>query len=243
MTHDMKRSLRFVPQALALCTLCVVSAGCSTQPVEGPDKMFSSGAVGALEGAGAGAVTGAQFTAATGPGVAIGAGFGAAAGLIHGAIKDSMEDTEMQIGREVRRARYRTAAQETLAVHYKRRMELHPNRDIYPADIFFRGDSAKMCPSGVGIVREIAKLNEFRLPYSRLVVAAYAKSSGGEDSSYIQHLTDKRSREFVNQLVKAGVEPRRLETRSVIVDAPLLIDPEDDPTRYNQAIEIIAIDR
>ncbi len=205
--------------------------------------MFSSGAVGALEGAGAGAVTGAQLAAATGPGAAIGAGFGAAAGFIHGAMRDSMEDSQMQIAHDVRAARYRSSAQETLALQYKRRLELHPNRDIYPADIFFRGDSAKMCPSGVALVREMAKLNEFRLPYSRLVVAAYVKTNGGEESSYVQHLTDRRSREFVNQLVKAGVEPRRLETRSVIVDAPLLIDPEDDPTRYNQAIEIIPIDR
>ncbi len=119
---------------------------------------------------------------------------------------------------------------------------MHPGRDIYPADIFFRGDSAKMCPQGVAVVREIARLNEFRLPYSRIVVASYAKSSSPE-STYLQHLTERRSREFVNQLVRAGVEPRRLETRAVVVDAPVLIDPRDDPTRYNQAIEIIPIDR
>lgn len=239
----MRRSLRFIPMAFAFSALTLSGLGCSTKPVEGPDKMFSGGAVGALEGAGAGAVTGAQLAAATGPGVAIGAGFGAAAGLIHGAIKDSMEETQMEIAHDVRAARYRTSAQETLALQYKRRLELHPNRDIYPADIFFRGDSATMCPSGVALIREIARMNEFRLPYSRLVIAAYAKTNGGEESSYIQYLTDKRSREFVNQLVKAGVQPRRLETRSVMVDAPLLIDPEDDPTRYNQAIEIIPIDR
>jgi hypothetical protein len=28
-----------------------------------------------------------------------------------------------------------------------------------------------------------------------------------------------------------------------VVDAPVLLDPLDDPTRYNQAIEIIAMDR
>ncbi len=232
-----------VSRALVLSVFWIGIAGCSTKPVEGPDKTFSGGAVGALEGAGAGAVTGAQFTAATGPGVAIGAGFGAAMGLVHGAVRDGMEESEMRLGREIETQRRRSAAQEVLALHYKRRLEMHPTRDIYPADIFFRGDSAKMCPSGVGIVRELAHLNEFRLPYSRLVIVAYAKSIGGEESSYIQHLTDRRSREFVNQLVKAGVEPRRLETRSVIVGAPVLIDPQDDPTRYNQAIEIVAIDR
>lgn len=221
----------------------VCACGCSREPVEGPDKMFSGTAVGALEGAGAGAITGFQASAATGPGAAIGAGFGAAVGAIHGVIKDQTEEQELANSRRIKAEQHRSYAQEALSEHYKRRMTIHPTRDIYPADLFFEGDSAKMCRSGISIVREIARLNESRLPYSRLVIAAYAKSVGGEDSTYIQHLTDKRSREFVNQLVKAGVEPRRLETRSVIVNAPLVIDPRDDPTRYNQAIEIIPIDR
>jgi outer membrane protein OmpA-like peptidoglycan-associated protein len=220
-----------------------MTSGCHTTPVEGPDKMFAGSSIGALEGAGAGAITGAQFTVATGPGAAIGAGFGAVMGGIHGAMRDELEETQMRIVRRTEVEKRRIAAQETLSAHYQRRMEMHPTRDIYPADIFFRGDSSKMCPSGVGIVREMAALNRFRLPYSRLVVVAYAKSAGTEDTTYVQHLTDRRSREFLNQLVKAGVEPRRLETRSVIVDAPVLLDPKDDPTRYNQAIEIIPIDR
>jgi len=229
---------------LVLAVACGLTAwGCHTRPVEGPDKMFAGTGLGALEGAGAGAITGAQFTAATGPGAANGAGFGAVMGGIHGAMRDELEDTQMHIGRRTESEKRRIAAQETLAAHYQRRLEMHPTRDIYPADIFFRGDPAKMCPSGIGIVREMAALNQFRLPYSRLVVVAYAKSTGVDDTTYVQHLTDRRSREFVNQLVKAGVEPRRLETRSVIVNAPVLLDPKDDPTRYNQAIEIIPIDR
>ena len=228
---------------VAVVALGLSAVGCHSQPVEGPDKMFAGTGIGALEGAGAGAITGAQFTAATGPGAAIGAGFGAVMGGIHGAMRDELEDTQMRIGRRTAAEKRRIVAQETLTTHYQRRMEMHPTRDIYPAVIFFRGDSSKMCPSGVGIVREMAALNRFRLPYSRLVVVAYAKSTGIEDTTYVQHLTDRRSREFVNQLVKAGVEPRRLETRSVIVEAPVLLDPKDDPTRYNQAIEIIPIDR
>lgn len=217
--------------------------GCSRQPVPGPDKAFSSASVGALEGAGAGAVMGFQMGVATGPGAAIGAGFGAAAGMIHGVVKDQLEDTEIKTEEEIREAKRRAQAQSVLAANYRRRMELHPSRDIYPADLFFSGDSAKMCPQGIGMIQEIARLNEYRLPYSRLVIAAYAKSTGNNETSYVQHMTDRRSREVVNQLIRAGVEPRRLETRSVIMDAPLVIDPKDDPTRYNQAIEIIPIDR
>lgn len=228
---------------LATSIIALAALGCSRQPVEGPDKAFSSLSFGALEGAGAGAVMGFQMSAATGPGAAIGAGFGAAAGMIHGVVKDQYEEVEIENAKKLRDATRTAAAQEALADHFKRRMALHPARDIYPADLFFSGDSAKMCPRGVGIVREIARLNQYRLPYSRLVVAAYAKSVGAPDTSYVQHLTDRRSREFVNQLIQAGLEPRRLETRSVIMDAPLVLDPKDDPTRYNQAIEIIPIDR
>jgi outer membrane protein OmpA-like peptidoglycan-associated protein len=220
-----------------------VLVGCSAQPVPGPDKMFSGTAVGAMEGAGAGAAMGFQMGVATGPGAAIGAGFGAAAGAIHGAIKDSNEDVAFETARRLNAEARRSNAQQLLAQHYKRRMAVHPSRDIYPADLFFNGDSASVCPRGASVLEEVARLNKERLPYSRLVVAAYAKSVEGEESSYLQHLTDKRSRAIVNQLIKAGIEPRRLETRSVIMNGPLVIDPDSDPTRFNQAIEIIPVDR
>jgi outer membrane protein OmpA-like peptidoglycan-associated protein len=235
--------MRTVSSFLIVALALLSGVGCSRQPVEGPDKMFSGTAVGALEGAGAGAVMGFQMSAATGPGAAIGAGFGAAAGAIHGAMRDELEETQMETGVKIRAAQRRASAQEALASHLRRRMALHPARDIYPADLFFDGDSAQVSPRGVSVIGEIARLNEYRLPYSRLVVAAYAKSVGGPDGTYAQHLTDRRSRAFVNQLIKAGIEPRRLETRSVILDAPLVIDPKDESTRYNQAIEIIPVDR
>jgi outer membrane protein OmpA-like peptidoglycan-associated protein len=215
---------------------------CSTTPVPGPDKTFQGESIGIMEGAGAGAVTGFQVGAGAGPGAAVGAGVGAVVGAIRGLTQDGIEETDIQIARRVKEQRDISIAQEALADHYKRRMELHPTRDLFPADMFFRGDSVKVCPSGVRIIREIAKMNAFRLPYSRLVVASYAKASDME-SGYANHLAEQRSRAIVDQLVRAGVEPRRLQTRAVVVDAPLLIDPLDNPTRYNQAIEIIAADR
>jgi outer membrane protein OmpA-like peptidoglycan-associated protein len=218
------------------------TAGCSSKPVEGPDKVFANESLGALEGAGAGAVTGLHVGAGTGPGALVGAGLGAAIGAVQGFAQDGIEETDLKTQRQIKIERERAVAQEALAEHYKRRLELHPTRDIFPADMFFQGDSVKMCPSGVKVLREIARMNEYRLPYSRLVVAAYAKAADSK-SEYAKHLTERRSREFVNQLVRAGVEARRLETRAVVVNAPILIDPMDNPTRYNQAIEIIPVDR
>ncbi len=225
---------------LLVCGFIV--GACSSQPVAGPDKVFAGETIGALEGAGAGAVTGAQVSAGAGPGAAVGAGLGAVLGALHGLATDQSEEAQIRTSAQFKEEKSRAIAQEILSEQYKRRMELHPTREIFPADLFFQGDSATMCPSGVNVVRELAKINSSRLPYSRLVVAAYAKSTEPE-SSYAQHLTERRSREFVNQLVRAGIQPRRLETRAVVVNAPLLIDPLDDPTRYNQAIEIIPIDR
>lgn len=226
---------------LAGLLVCAAS-GCSSNAVEGPDKQFAGTGIGAMEGAGAGAITGAQLSAGAGPGVAVGAGFGAVVGLIQGAMADSSENIDRKLAGELKREKKRSFAQEVLAEHYKRRMAIHPARDIFPADIFFSGDSVKMCPSGVSVVEEIARMNEFRLPYSRLIIASYAKAVK-PDSGYAEHLTEERAKEFVNQMVRAGIEPRRLETRVIVVDAPVFIDPFDSPTRYNQAIEIIPIDK
>jgi outer membrane protein OmpA-like peptidoglycan-associated protein len=229
---------------LSIAGLLLVAGalGCSQKPVEGPDKTFQGEALGALEGAGAGAVTGFQVGAGAGPGAAVGAGLGAIVGAIRGISQDNIEENDIRIAHQVQDQRKIGLAQEALADHYKRRMELHPTRDIFPADLFFRGDSTKVCSSGVQILREIAKMNEFRLPYSRLIVAVYIKATDPE-SPYAVHLSEQRSRALVDQLVRAGVEPRRLQTRAVVVDAPLLIDPLDDPSRYNQAVEIIPADR
>lgn len=225
---------------LGVSLLALVS--CTTKPVAGPDKTFAGEAVGAAQGAGSGAVIGFQVGAGTGPGAIIGAGFGAVAGALSGAMDDLSDEQAIKIDKELRSERSRAIAQQKLADHYKRRVQLHPTRDIFPADLFFDGDSAKMCPSGRALVKEIAKINKYRLPYSRIAVAVYAKSLDAT-STYALRLTEQRSKEFVNQMVREGIDPRRLETRPVVITEPLLLDPLDNPTRYNQAVEIIPIDR
>ncbi len=234
------RSVGFA--GIAWAFLVTVSGCASNRPVEGPDKMLVGEAVGALQGAGAGAVTGAQLTAGAGPGAAVGAGLGAVVGAIHGAVVDANEDVAMRTEQQIKDQQARAAAQEILAEHYKRRIALHPSRDIFPADLFFDGDDVSVCQSGLAVIKELALMNEQRLPYSSLVVAVYSKGASPE-SPYPRHLTEERAKEFANQLIHAGMEPRRVQTRAVVVDAPVVIDPLDNPTRYNQAIEIIAIDR
>ena len=74
------------------------------------------------------------------------------------------------------------------------------------------------------------------------MIAAYARSSDAE-SAFGRRLCERRARAIGDHLVAGGIEPRRIETRVVLLNEPLLIDPADAPGRYNQAIEIIPIDR
>ena len=224
-----------------ICTVTLISA-CASGPYPGPDKQFAGTLEGAITGAGAGAVTGFQVSAAAGPGAAIGAGMGALAGGVEGLAQDRAEDRLIELSAQTKKEREKSYAQEMLTEHFKKRAELHPSRDIYPADWFFCGDEVKLRAEADEIVRELANLHKQHRSWSRLVVAAYVKSVDAE-STFARHLAESRSRTLVNYLVRAGLEPRRLQTRAVIIQQPLVIDPYDRADRYNQAIEIIALDR
>ncbi len=226
-------------RGLTLAALAVI-CGCGPM-IPGPDRQFEGTAGGAVVGAGTGAVTGFQVSAATGPGAAIGAGFGAVAGAISGAVRDSEEDDLMHMSVEARAERERAYVHQLLQDHYQRRLELHPSRDIFPADMFFVGDQTKLCRSGKLLVKEIAALNSNRMPWSRLIIAVYAKAKG--ESDFARHLAEERARSLADELAKSGMNPRRIETQPMIVDAPVLIDPLDDPERYSQSVELILHDK
>lgn len=227
---------------LPLVGLLVVALSACTPATPGPDKQFAGGLEGAAVGAGAGAVTGFQLGSGTGPGAAVGAGFGAIAGGIQGAMKDSAEMQMLELAAQTREQRQVAWAHEILNDQFKRRLELHPAREIYPADLFFYGDEPKLRAGAEPLIKELARMNKRRLPWSRLVIASYARTSDLE-APHARQLAERRARELVNQLVHSGLDPRRLEARGVAVTAPILIDPDDDPLRYNQAVEIIALDK
>lgn len=219
-----------------------VSIGACAPATPGPDKQFAGSLEGAALGAGSGAITGFHVAAASGPGAAIGAGFGAVVGGIQGLIADQEEEAMLALAAASRGERARAQVHEILSEHYQRRLELHPTRDIYPADLFFDGDGVTLKREAIPLIEEIARLNRRRLSWSRLVVASYTKSSS-PDSEFGRHLTERRSQAIGDQLVRSGIEPRRIVIRAVLIDEPVLIDPNDKISRYNQAIEIIPVDR
>lgn len=224
-----------------LLTLSLLSV-LACRPYHGPDKQFSGTLQGAAVGAGAGAVTGFQLGAPTGAGAAIGAGFGAVAGAVQGAVKDSLEEENIEIQNQIAFERLRSKAHRTILEQFERRLELHPSREIYPADLFFSGDDTAVRADAKPLAQELARLNENRQPWSRLVIACYVNSST-DKNLYAKHLAEKRAEALGNWFVRTGINPRRIEARAVLVDGPVLIDPDDDSLRYNQAVEIMLLDK
>lgn len=227
---------------LLLISVSLLLFSCSPHNRRGHDKQGEGLAMGALTGAGAGAVTGIHLGAGAGPGVAVGAGIGAVAGSIKGLIQDWAEEDLADLRARINEEEGVAYAHKMLSTHYKQRIALHPARDIYPADWFFDGDEVNLKPQAIPLVREIARLNKRRFPWSRFIVAVYVKAVD-DDSEYARHLAIERSREIGNNLVRFGIEPRRIESRGVLIEQPILIDPEDDPRRYSQAVEFIPVDK
>ncbi|MDD7472610.1 MAG: hypothetical protein SPJ04_06120 [Bdellovibrionota bacterium] len=214
----------------------------SCSPKHEPETVVSNTFMGAATGAGAGAVTGAQLSAGTGPGAAVGAGFGAFLGAVNGLLSERLEYQMKVLEAETNKEKARAYAQQIIKEQYERRLKLHPTRDFYPADLFFYGDEVTLRPNACFLIEEIAKMSKERLPWSRLVVTNYVVASD-DDSSYAKHLSRKRSQAIVNELVRLGIEGRRLVSRGVSVREPVLLDPDDYPLRYSQAVEFTAIDR
>lgn len=229
---------------LVVIFICLLFSACtpfSSEPLPGPDKQASGTLLGAAVGAGAGAVTGAQVAAATGPGAWIGAGFGAVYGMLKGIGLDIIEEEQLAQEAELELLKERAWAQAVLSEHYARKTQMHPDRDIFPADWFFESDKCELKYEAYALVDEIAKLQEVRKPWSRIVVAVYNKAP--KSSEYSEHLATKRAKAVAVQMVRGGIEPRRLLAKGISISQPVLIDPEDRDDRYNQAVEIIALDK
>lgn len=226
---------------LMLCSSLLLLAGCSRGIHPGPDRQFMETIKGAASGAASGAVTGAQIGAGSGPGLAVGAGIGAAAGMIRGIAFDITERELLEFQYQLKRESERAYAIQILKEHVERRAALYPTRDIFPADVFFVADETELREPAKAVLRELAAINKDRMPWSRLQVMSYVRSSEGE-TPYSRHLANERAASIMNALVKYGIEPRRIDARSVLLEAPLVLDPNDDPTRYNQVVEFRAAD-
>ena len=234
-------SQRLIQICLILIFAVLACTPFSTKPEPGPDKQASGTLLGAATGAGAGAVVGAQLSAGTGPGAWVGAGFGAIFGMLKGMGLDIIEEDEIAKEAQLAELRERAWAQGVLSEHYAQRIQMHPDRDIFPADWFFEGDKSELKLEAYALVGEIAKLQENRKPWSRILVAVYNKAP--KSSEYSRHLATTRAKAVALQMIRSGMEPRRVLAKGMSISEPVLIDPQDRDDRYNQAVEIIALDK
>ena len=236
----MKLFIKFISIQLILFFI----VGClpiSNNPISGPDKQDAGMFLGAALGAGSGAITGAQLSAAAGPGALVGAGLGAAFGLFSGLGVDLLEEEELKALDEITYLSGRAWAQETLAEYYKRRSTLHPNREIFPANFFFGGDSVVLDVHSDLLLSEYARLSKNRKPWSRILIASYITTSD-PDSMYSNYLAGKRAENIANSLVRCGIEPRRVVTKVVPVVEPVIELPNDPASSFSQAIEFVFLD-
>lgn len=228
-----------------LLTIFLFVVSCApvvNEPIPGPDKQGTGLLSGAVMGAGSGAVSGAQLgSVGAGPGAIVGAGFGAIFGMFSGIGTDIIEEDQYRRMVEQRELHSRAWAQAVLAEHYAKRLDVHPNRDIYPADLFFEGDSATLRPGADMILDELVVLTKQRMPWSRIVVASYV-STNDLSSDFAQHITEKRAERIALALVRGGMNPQRVLTQAMPITDILVSDPYDNPNRYRQAIELIPLD-
>ena len=229
---------------LGIVYCCFLVLGCtpfSAQPVPGPDKQASGILFGTGAGAGAGIVTAVQLGVATGPGAWIGAGMGGLFGMFSGLGVDMVEEDQITQMEETKRLEEKNWAQARLAEHYMKRLDLHPNRDIFPADWFFLPDSAEFHPGGEILVQMLAEMTQQRMPWSRIVITAY-NTSNDPKSAYAAYITRKRAEAIAFNLIHCGLEPRRILTDAKVTNQPLVVDPNDNSGRYRQAIELVPLD-
>jgi hypothetical protein len=231
----------FIVVILFAAALSVVSSGCAIRGDLGSDQKAKGTVAGALTGAGAGAVTGFQVGAGTGPGALVGAGLGMVAGGIKGAVVDAEEVRLAALRHQAGELQRRATGQELLRQHFKQRHKLHPARDLYPAEVFFRGFSTELCDSGRFVIEELARLSQDHLAWSRLSIISYVVSAD-EKSTYANHLAAERAKAIGNEFVKEGIDPRRIYAQALVVPAPLVQTEDSSQGDYNQVIEFSLVD-
>ena len=109
----------------------ILFSSCSpftTDPVPGPDKQGVGTYAGAGLGAGAGAVIGNQLASGATSGAWIGSAFGAVYGMFQGIGIDILEEDQIKRMIEEQRLQELAWAQQMLAQHYARRLELQSKR-------------------------------------------------------------------------------------------------------------------
>ena len=225
----------------AIVVLNLIACADYSKPIPGRDKQGAGLISGAIMGAGSGMLTTGHLLASSGPGAFIGMGFGALWGSVYGLGLDVLEEEDFLILDQIAETDLEVAAQYEILEHFELKNDLHPGRDIFPADVFFKNGDTKISNTGDAVAQLFSTILSKRSPSSRIEIIVYQVSKD-KASSYASYLGKKRSLEIGNSLVRAGIEPRRIVFKSITIDQPLVLDPFDAPERYYQAVEFALMD-
>jgi outer membrane protein OmpA-like peptidoglycan-associated protein len=251
-TSNIRKLFKFPlnkPLALAAVAIVLPLVGCTPQTHNRGSSKISQidGTVSkTVSGAISGGITGSQLASATGPGVAIGAALGGLAGgaidLARNSQSQELDLAQSELATEEERAR----SQAIINSFLSRRLNEHSARALYPADLFFAFDGINLTSDGEALLKELSAIYLKSAPWSRLRVVVYMQERehvAVSQDSFALRSAELRARAIGDNLVKNGIEGRRVDARVARVETPLYLrGAGENPGRYSQAVEFIEVD-
>jgi signal transduction histidine kinase/outer membrane protein OmpA-like peptidoglycan-associated protein len=104
-----------------------------------------------------------------------------------------------------------------------------------PSSIFFEGNSYELSDAATAEIAKIASSMREH-PRIELIVEGHTDSSGSEKQNYRHGL--KRAKTVKNALVKAGIDPARIQTISFGETRPISRETDEDSRALNRRVEL-----
>lgn len=121
------------------------------------------------------------------------------------------------------------------------KQKYHPNRDIFPASVFFNPDSTTLSFEGQSLLTEIYNLNKNRAPWSRFGIISYVTTSD-KNNEFSNDLVIRQTKEIGNYLLRLGLNPRRITLLGAFTDRPIVNAPPEIQSEYFNCIEFVPLD-
>jgi len=203
-----------------LATVMAFTAGCTTDPYTGEERLSKTGG-GAMIGAAGGAVIGA--IAKGRKGALIGAGIGALAG---GAVGYYMDQQEEKLRQQLRGT----------GVSVTR--EGNNIRLNMPGNITFATDSADINASFYEVLNSVVLvLKEF--DKTVIQVAGHTDNTGS--AQYNQELSERRAASVAQYLRSQGIAPVRIETYGLGLTRPIASNATASGRQLNRRVELTLV--
>lgn len=176
---------------------------------------------------------------------AIGAGVGLATAGLLSSIQSfavaRVEESLLKLESDAHFLLRSAVGQQILVSYLDIKRQYHPNRDIFPASLFFHPDSTTLTFEGQSLLTEIYNLNKDRAPWSRFGVISYVTTSD-KNNEYSNDLVVRQTKEIGNYLLKLGLNPRRITLLGAFTNRPIVNVPPEIQSEYFNCIEFVPLD-